>query len=66
MGRATMNSIESMGKMQSFKDKMLNVAEGCPVREFKPLKSHWSVTGYDRQNEVEQFMHGYKSKGSDK
>jgi len=55
--------IESLGM---FSKPILGIAEGCTTKEWKPLKSSWLIQGYDRQEEVEYFLHTLPSKGSAK
>ena len=55
MGIKTMTSSIAIAKMQDYKHSMSGISEGCPVREFVPLKSSWLIQGHPRDAERAAF-----------
>ena len=51
MGKATMTASIAVGKMQDYKRSMSGISEGLPMKDWEPLRTHWTVTGSDTRKE---------------
>ena len=56
MGKATLTASIAVAKMQEYKKSMSGISEGLPVREFVPLKSHWTVAGHPQWEGIKDYM----------
>ena len=56
----------AIDSMAQFSRPIQGVADGLPVRTWEPLRSHWSVQGHDRANDIYEFCHAMPSRWSEK
>lgn len=54
MGKKTMTSKDSISKLNAYKQAMMHVSDGLPVREFSPLRS-WPSGRHPRQSDLDAF-----------